>query len=134
MKFSENCITAYKIINLQNTIRRQKLILLSFFFLLIIRTSIWRTYGKNIAHPRFAQKDFQFARYCYTPLNVCFHLLFWCLSSNRHFETLTLKFLLNAITKDMMTNLQNTVKRLGIILYRKCFAADHHSDILEFLL
>ena len=37
---------------------------------------------------------------------------FWCLSSKRHFGTLTLKFLLNPITKETMTNLQNTVKRL----------------------
>ena len=134
MKFSQNCITAYKITNLQNTIRRLKIILLSFFFLLIIRTSIWRPYGKNLANPRFAQIDFQLARYCHTPLNVCFHLVFWCLSSKRHFGTLTLKFLLNPITKDMMINLQDTVKRHGIIVFRKCFPADHLTEILEFLL
>ena len=33
-----------------------------------------------------------------------------------------------------MTNLQNTVKRLGIIVFRKYFAADHQGDILELLL
>ena len=35
---------------------------------------------------------------------------------NRDFATLFLRFLLTPITKDMLTNLQNTVKRLGIIL------------------
>ena len=52
----------------------------------------------------------------------------------RHFRTLTLKLLLNPITKETMTNLQNTVKRRGIIVVRKCFAADHQCDVLELLL
>ena len=78
--------------NLQNTIRRLKIFLLSLFSLLFIRTSIWRTNGKNLADSRFAQKDFQFARYCHTPLNLRIQLVFWCLSSNRRFGTLTFKF------------------------------------------
>ena len=110
--------------DLQNTVRHLKIILFSLFFLLIIRASIWRPYDKNLTKPC----------YCQTPLTLRFHLVFWCLSSNRHFGTLTLKFLLNRITKEMITNLQNTVKRLGIIVVRKCFAADHQSDILELLL
>ena len=110
--------------DLQNTVRHLKIILFSLFFLLIIRASIWRPYDKNLAKPC----------YCQTPLTLRFHLVFWCLSSNRHFGTLTLKFLLNRITKETITNLQNTVKRLGIIVFRKCFAADHQSDILELLL
>ena len=68
------------------------------------------------------------------PLSLDFHLVFWCLSSGRHFEILTLKFLLNPITQKRMTNLQNTLKRLGIILFKKWFAADHQSNILELLL
>ena len=63
-----------------------------------------------------------------------FHLVFWCLSSKRHFATLTLKFLLNPNTKETMPNLQNTVKLLGIIVLRKCFAADEQSDVLELLM
>ena len=108
--------------------------ILSLFFLLIIRASIWSPYGKNLAEPCYYQKDDQFAKYCHTPLNARFHLVFRCLSSNRHFWTVTLKFLLNPVTKETMTNLQNTVKRLGIIVFRKCFAADHQSDVLELLL
>ena len=72
--------------------------------------------------------------YCHTPLNIRIHLVFWWISSKRHFATLTLKFLLNPITKETMTNLQNTVKRRGIIVVRKCFAADHQCDVLELLL
>ena len=110
--------------DLQNTVRHLKIILFSLFFLLIIGASIWRPYDKNLAKPC----------YCQTPLTLRFHLVFWCLSSNRHFGTLTLKFLLNRITKETINKLQNTVKRLGIIVFRKCFAADHQSDILELLL
>ena len=131
MKFSLNLITKQKMANLQNTVRRLIIILLSLFFLLIIRASICSPYGKNLAKPCYDQKDDQFAKYCHTPLNLRFHLVFWCLYLNRHFGTLTLKFLLNLITKETMTNLQNTVKRLGIIVFRKCFAADHQSDILH---
>ena len=36
--------------------------------------------------------------------------------------------------KETMTYLQNTVKRLGIVVFRKSFANDNQSDILEFLL
>ena len=103
--------------NLQNTVRRLIIILLSLFFLLIIRASIWSPYGKNLAEPRYDQKDDQFAEYCHTPINLRFHLVFWCLSSNRHFGTLTLKFLLNPITKETMNNLKNTVTRLKIIVF-----------------
>ena len=33
-----------------------------------------------------------------------------------------------------LTNLQNIVKSLGIFVFRKCFAADHQSEVLEPLL
>ena len=35
---------------------------------------------------------------------------------------------------ETMTNLQNIVNCLGIIVLRKCFAADYQSDILEIVL
>ena len=112
MKLLLKPITARKITNFQNTVRRLKIILPSLLFLLIIRASIRRPYGKNLADPRYDQKDDQFAKYCHTLLRI--HRVIWCLLSNRHFKTLTLKFLLNGITKETMTNLQNTVKRHGI--------------------
>ena len=133
MKFFLNPITAQKITNFQNTVRRLTIIFLSLFFLLVMRASIWSPYGRNLVDPPLHQKDDQFAKYSHTPLSLRFHLVFWCLSSNPHFGLLTLKFLLNPITREAMTNLQNTVKRLGIIVLRKCFAANHMSDILELL-
>ena len=129
-----NLITKQKMANLQNTVRRLIIILLSFFFLLIIRASICSSYGKYLPELRYDQLDEQLAKYCHTPLNLCFYLVFWCLLSNRPFGTVTLKLLLNPITKATITNLQNTMKRNGIIVFRKCFAADHQSDILELLL
>ena len=134
MRLSLNPITAQKITNFQNTVRRLKIILLSLFFLLIIRASIWSLYGKNFADPRCDQKDDDIAKYCHTPRDLRIHLVFLCLSSIRYFGTLTLKFFLHLITKETMTNLQKTVKRLGIIVASKCFAADHQCDILELLL
>ena len=102
--------------------------------MLFIRASLLSSYGKNIAKPRYDQKKEQCAKYCHAPLNIRIHLVFWWISPKRHFATLTLKFLLNPITKETMTNLQNTVKRRGIIVVRKCFAADHQCDVLELLL
>ena len=125
VRFSLNPITAQKITNFQNTVRRLIIILLSFFFLLIIRPSIWSPYGKNVAQSRQDNKDDQYAKYCHTPRNISIHLDFWCFSSKGHFGTLALKFLLNPITNETITNLQNTVKRLGIIVFRRSFAADH---------
>ena len=119
---------------MQNSVRRLIIIFLSLLFLLIVRASIWIPFGKNLAEPCYDQKDDQFAKCCHTPLNPCFHWFFWRLSSNRHFATLNLKFLSKPITKETMNNLQNTLKRLGIIIFRKCFAADHQSDILELLM
>ena len=84
--------------------------------MLFIRASLLSSYGKNIAKPRYDQKKDQFAKYCHTPLNIRIHLVFWWISSKRHFATLSLKFLLNPISKETMSNLQNTVKRRGIIV------------------
>jgi len=120
--------------NFQNTVRRLIKIILSLISLFIIRASILSTYGKNLPEPRYDQKYDQFEKYCHTPLNLRFHLVFLFLSSNGHFGTLTLKFFLKPITNKAMTNLQNTVRRRGIIVVRKCFAADHQSDIFELLL
>ena len=62
--------------NLQNTVRCAIIVLLSMFFLLIIRASIWSPYAKNLAEPRYDQKDDQFPKYFHTPINFRFHLVF----------------------------------------------------------
>ena len=134
MKLSMKAITAHKKGSLQNTVRRLIIILLSLFFFLIIRASIWMPYGKNLPDTRQDQKDDQCAKYSYTPFNLRIHLVLLFLSSNRHFGTLTLKVLFNPITKKTMTNLQNIVQSIGIVVFRKCFAADYQSAVLELLL
>ena len=119
--------------NLQNTVRRLIIILLSLFFLLIIRASIWSPYGKNVAEPRYDKKDDQFPKYCHTPLNLRFHLVIWCLSSERHFGAVSVKFSLNRITAQKMTNLQNTVRRLIIIVLSLSYDAYHQSVTFKLL-
>ena len=86
---------------------------------------------KFLAEPYYCPKDGQFAKHCQTPHNnpSCFS----CLSSDRHFGALTVKFSLNPITKQPITNLQNTVTRLEIIVFSKCFGADHQSEFFELL-
>ena len=134
VKFPLNPITAaQKITNFQNTVRRLIIILVSLFFLLIIRACIWGPHGKNLPEPRYHQKDDQFAKYCHASQSS-YSLSFLVPFIKPTFWALTLNFLLNLVTKESMTNLQTTVKRLGNILFRKCFAADHQSDIFELLL
>ena len=134
VKLSLKAITAHKKAIFQNTVRRHIIILLSLFFLLIIRASIWSPYGKNLPDTRQDQKDDQCAKQCQTSFNLRIHIVLLFLSSNRHFGTLTLKLLFNPITKKTMTNFQNIVKSLGIVVFRKCFAADYQSAVLELLL
>ena len=99
VKLSLKAITAHKKAILQNTVRRLIIILLSLFFFLIIRASIWSPYGKNLPDTRQDQKDDQCAKQCHTPFNLRIHLVLLFLSSNRHFGTLTLKLLFSPITK-----------------------------------
>ena len=133
MKFLLNPTTAHQTANLQNTVRRITIILLLLFFLLIIRASIWSPYDKNLAEPRYDQNDDQFAKYCHTALNLRFHFIFWCLSTKRHFGTLPLKFLLNPIEKETVTNSQNTVRRLIIIVLSLSYYAYHQSVSFKLL-
>ena len=83
--------------------------------MLIIRASPLSSCSKNLAKPRYDQKDDQFASTVTRPLNLRIYLVFWRLSTIRHFGTHTLKFLLNPITNETMTNSQNTLKRFGTI-------------------
>ena len=120
--------------NLQNTVRRLIIILLRLFFLLIIKASIWSPYGKNLAEPRYEKKNEQFAKYCHTPLNLRFYLIFWCFSSYLHFGAFTVTCSLNPITAQNMGNLQNTATGLLFAVFRWSICAYHVSNFLEFLL
>ena len=68
-------------------------------------------------------------------LNHRFYLVIWCLSSETHFGAVSVKFLLNRIAAQKMTNLQNNVRRLVIIVVRFSYNNPyHHSVTLKLLL
>ena len=50
---------------------------------LTIRTTFWSSDGEIVTYQHHEPKDGQF--FFYTPLNHCFYLVSWCLSSERHF-------------------------------------------------
>ena len=64
VKFSLNCITAQKMTNFQNTVRRPIIIVLSFSYDAYHQSSLLSSYGKNVAKPHYVPKDSQFAKYC----------------------------------------------------------------------
>ena len=106
--------------------------------MLFILASLLSFYSKNVAEPRYDEKDDQFAdashasqsHASHTPLNLRIHLVFWCFLLNRHFGTLTC---LNPITNQTMTNLQNIVTRLRIIVLSYSYSAYHQNDTLKVL-
>ena len=136
VKLSLKAITAHKKASLQNTVGRLIIILVSLFFLLIIRASILSPYGKNLPdliHVR--TKKMTNVQSSVTRLSFFKFTQFFCYFHHTDIlELLLKKLLFNPITKKTMTNLQNIVKSPGIFVFRKCFAADHQSDILELLL
>ena len=79
---------------------------------MIIRATFWRSYYKIRAEPHCGLKYGQLAKHCHTPVNHRFQLDLWCLPSERHFEAVTVKYSLNAITTKKIADFQNSVKRL----------------------
>ena len=119
VKFSLNPIPAQKMTNLENTVRRQIIIVLSLFILLIIRASIWMPQGKNLADPCQDQKDDQFAKY--RSLNLRFDLAFWSFPSQSAFAAFSVKFSLNPISAQKMAGFQKILRRLIIIFLSSFF-------------
>ena len=60
-------------------------------------------------------------------------LFLWCLSSERPFGAVTVKFSLNTIRTQKMENLQNGVRRLEIIVFSQSYRAYLQSDIFQHL-
>ena len=81
---------------------------------LIIRVSFCTSYGKNLAELHYQPNEGQFAKYCPTPRNHRFPLVFWCVSCKQQFGALTVKFLLDQIMTHTMASLKNTVKHFII--------------------
>ena len=81
MKFVPNAIVAQNMANLQNTVRRLKIMLLSLSYDADHQSDILSSYSKNVAKPRYEPKDEQFVKHFYTSLNLRFELVFWCFRS-----------------------------------------------------
>ena len=79
--------------------------------ILFIRTTFCRSYVKNLAEPNFCPKNGQFIKHWHTLLNQRFKLDLWYLPSERHFEALTMKLSLNAITTKKIPDFQKSVTR-----------------------
>ena len=91
------------------------------FLVLFIKRTFWNSYFKILVEPHYEGNDDQFAKYCQTLRNHRFQLTFvnhryqltlWCLPSERHFEAVTVKLSLNAITTKKIADFQNSVTRL----------------------
>ena len=59
----------------------------------------------------------QFVKHWHTFVNHRDQLTLWCLPSERHFEAVTVKLSLNAITTKKIADFQNSVTRLLIIVF-----------------
>ena len=75
----------------------------------------------------------QFVKHWHTFVNHRDQLTLWCLPSERHFEAITVKLSLNAITTKEIADFQNSVTCLLIIVFISSFGGLHHSHILELL-
>ena len=80
--------------------------------MLFIIVTFLSIYGEVLADPYYCPQDGQFAKHCQTPVNHRFQLDLWCLLSERHFEAVTVKLSLNAITTKKIADFQNSVTRL----------------------
>ena len=61
------------------------------------------------------------------PPNHRFHLIIWCLSCERHFGAVIVKFSLKSIAAQKMTDLLNAVRRFIIIVLTLSYDAYHQS-------
>ena len=120
--------------NLKKTVKRLIIIVLSLFFLLIIRASIWRPYGKNLDEsliPVTTKKmtNLQSTVTRFFVFTELFGAFYQTDILNSYF-----KILVESHYEGNDDQFSNTVKRRGIIVFRKYSAADYQCDILELLL
>ena len=87
---------------------------------LCIRTTFCRSFVKILAEPNCGSKDGQFIKHWHTPLNQRFQLDLWYLPSERHFEALTVKLLLNAIKTKNIAAFQDSVTYLTTEIRQLC--------------
>lgn len=102
--------------------------------LLIITVTFWCSCSKiSLNLTPLLPKRWPISNCAQTSLNHRFKLVFWCLSPQRHFGAVTVKFSLNKIMTRKMVNFQNPVRRFQIIRFSWFSGAYHYSDILELL-
>ena len=80
---------------------------------LIIRATFWSSYDEILTLPHYDPKDGQSGHCCRMPPNHRFYLVLLCLSSERHFGAVTVKFSLNPITTQKIANLKNSLTPLN---------------------
>ena len=79
---------------------------------LIITQTFRSSYGDILTLRSYETKYVQFRKWCQTLPSHCLQLALLCLSSQRYFGNITVKFSLNLITTQKIANLQNNVTRL----------------------
>ena len=93
--------------------------------------TFWSPYREIFVWPNYDSCDGQFKKYCQTLYNPRSLLVLWYLPSEGYFGALTVKLWVNPITAQKMANLQNTLRRLKIIVLSLSYGAYHQRDILE---
>ena len=119
--------------NLQNTVKRLKIIVLRKYFAADHQCDVLEPYYEIRAKPHCGQKYGQFLKHCHRPFIHCFPLVYLCVSCKQHFGDLTVKFLPNQITTYKMASLENIVTSLRIIVLCNSYRAYNQNDTLEFL-
>ena len=107
-----NHVLNHKICNLEENSYVSKSSLSPCFFGAFQHSHILDFYSEVLAEPYYCPEDDRFGKLCQTPLNHRFQLDLWCLQSERHFEAVTVKFSLNAITTKKIAYFQNSVTPL----------------------
>ena len=148
VKFLLNQFTTHKMNSFEENIVTRLRIIVLCYSSSAYHQSDTRFRRQIVTKPHYDAKDGRFAKFCHTPLNCRFLLVIKRFSFGRPFRAVSVKFSLNRITAQNMTNLQNTVKHLLIIVLAICkkdftrlwifvlilfFGAFHHSHILELL-
>ena len=103
--------------SLENIATRLRIIVLCYLYSAYHQNDTWSSYRVIVTKPHYDAKDGRFEEFCHTSLNYRFHLVILHFSLKRPFGAVSVKFSLNRITAQTMTNLQNTVKRLLMIVF-----------------
>ena len=119
--------------NLQNTVKRLKIIVFRKYFAADHQCDILELYSKIRAKPHCGSKYAQFLKHCHKPFIHRFPLVYLCVQRKQHFGVLTVKFLPNQITTHKMARFENIVTSLRITVLFYSYSAYNQNDTLELL-